>query len=261
MARKKTRIGETPDEAPFEDSPSSASEEPEVGSSEESVRPLSPPETDPPTATTSLAALAAPLAPLTAEPSPAIAHLQERIDRLESILAPLQQLDGLEERLFQRVTSYIERTRPEAAAPPPTHVAEPSILAKATAIGTVGKHLLTSMVMPAVSSAMSPGPGTTGRPPARPWAIREIFAELQAMFYMYVDPRYRLSWPGRIVPPVLLGLFLTTGWWAPYFFCGVGEILRKPIEILLCFSLIKLLSYEARRYRDTAPDLPSSLRL
>ena len=152
------------------------------------------------------------------------------------------------------MTSYIERTRPEAAATS-THVAEPSILAKASALGAVGKHLLTTMVMPAVSSAMSPGPAATGRPPARPWAIREIFAEIQAIFYMYVDPRYRLSWPGRVVSPVLLGLFLTTGWWVPYsLFC-------KPIEILLCFSLIKLLSYEASRYRDTAPDLPPSLRL
>ena len=203
-----------------------------------------------PAETTSLA----PIASLAAEPSPTIDHLQERIDRLETILAPLQQLDGLEERLFQRVTSYIERTRPEAA-PSSTHIAEPSILAKASALGAVGKHLITSIIMPAVSSPTSPGTATTGRPPARPWAIREIFAELQAMFYLYVDPRYRLSWAGRVVPPVLLGLFLTTGWWVPY------SLLCKPIEIVLCFSLIKLLSFEARRYRETAPDLPSSLRL
>ena len=81
------------------------------------------------------------------------------------------------------------------------------------------------------------------------------------MFYMYVDPRYRLSWSGRVVSPVLLGLFLTTGLWVPPLLFGIGEILRKSIEIVLCFGLIKLLSYEARRYRETAPDLPPSLRL
>ena len=201
--------------------------------------------------------LPTPIVSLAAEQSPTIAQLQERLDRLEKSLAPLHQLEGLEERLFQHVTTHIERTQPE---PPPTstQIAEPSILAKASALGAVGRQVLTSMVMPAITQPTS---SSTGRPPTRPWAIREILAELQAMFYMYVDPRYRLSWPGRILPAVFLGLFLTTGWWAPYFLCGIGEILRKPIEIVLCFGLIKLLSYEARRYRETAPDLPPSLRL
>ena len=239
MARKKTPPDDpdAPPDALLGDVPPNAMTEPDAGHGTPHESP----------------AESAPIPPLPSDPPPAIAHLQDRIDRLELALAPIQRLDGLEERLLQRVTTYIDQTKPPVAVPT-AQIAEPSILAKASALGSVGKHLLNTMVLPAVSSASS-------RPAARPWAIREILAELLAMFYMFVDPRYRLSWPGRVIPPVLLALFLTTGWWAPYFLCGLGEIFRKPMELILCFGLIKLLSYEARRYRETAPDLPPSLRL
>ena len=194
-------------------------------------------------------ALAAPVT------EPSLAQFQDRIDdridRLEKALTPLTQLDGLEERLFQRVTAYIEKARPEVA-PPSVHVAEPSIL------GAAGKELLSAVVVPAVAAPAWP---VQPRPPARPWAIREILAEFVAMVSMFFNRRYRFSRPGRVVPPVLLGLFLTTGWWVPYLSCGVGELFRKPVELFLCFILFKLLGIEARRYRETAPDLPSWLRL
>jgi hypothetical protein len=93
------------------------------------------------------------------------------------------------------------------------------------------------------------------------WIVREVVAELQAMFYMYVDPRYRLSWIGRIVPAVLLAAFLTSGWWVGWLPCGVGTLLHKPIELVLCYGMFKTLGHEARRYRETAPDLPQGLRL
>jgi hypothetical protein len=244
LARKKSRPGDLPDDAPLGDAPRDETPDPESGLPVEGAA------TEPAPAES-----IPPVAALSADP-PALTHLRERIDRLEQALAPLQQLDGLEERLFQRVTTYVERTRPEPP-PPSTQIAEPSILARASALGAAGKQVFEAVVLP----ALSPGPSSAPRPPGRPWAIREIFAELQAMFYMYVDPRYRLSWPGRVMTPVFLALFLTTDWWAPYAFCGIGKLLIKPIEILLCFGLIKFLSYESRRYRETAPDLPSSLRL
>jgi hypothetical protein len=251
LARKKTRTDNDPNAPP--DAPSGGPPPNAMTDPEDS--PVEGTRIDPPAepARHEAPAESSAVPPLPSDPPPAIAHIQDRLDRLEQSLAPIQRLDGLEERLLQRVTTYIDQARPPAV--PTAQIAEPSILARASALGSVGKHLLTTMVMPAASAAAS-----SPRPPARPWAIREILAELQAMFYMYVDPRYRLSWPGRVVSPVLLGLFLTTGWWAPYFLCGLGEILRKPMEMILCFGLIKLLSYEARRYRETAPDLPPSLR-
>ena len=243
MARKKIRLGDEPDDAPLEDALPHAPTDPELGPPGEGARIDLRPEPS----VTAPADLT-PVAVLATESPPVLVEIQARIDRLEHALAPLQQLDGLEERLFQRVTTYVDHTRSEVPLAT-TQVAEPSILAKASALGAVGKQVLTSMVMPAISAS----PPSGSRPPARPWAIREILAELMATFYMYVDPRYRLSWFGRVLPPVLLGLFLTTGWWVPFF-------LGKPIEIVLCFSLIKLLSHEARRYRETAADLPPWLR-
>jgi hypothetical protein len=33
------------------------------------------------------------------------------------------------------------------------------------------------------------------------------------------------------------------------------------VDLLLLYSMFKILGHEARRYRETAPDLPPSLRL
>ena len=81
-----------------------------------------------------------------------------------------------------------------------------------------------------------------------------VIAEVQASFYMYVDPRYRMSWMGRIVAPAMLIAFLGISW-------AVTWLFAKPFELLFCFILFKVLAYESRRYRETAPDLPPSLRL
>ena len=40
-----------------------------------------------------------------------------------------------------------------------------------------------------------------------------------------------------------------------------GMIIDKAADLILAYFLFKLLSHEARRYRETAPDLPPSLRL
>jgi hypothetical protein len=41
----------------------------------------------------------------------------------------------------------------------------------------------------------------------------------------------------------------------------VGGLLNKVIDLVLAFLLFKVLGHEARRYRETAPDLPPTLRL
>ena len=38
-------------------------------------------------------------------------------------------------------------------------------------------------------------------------------------------------------------------------------LLTVPVDLLTLYGLFKILSHEARRYRETAPDLPPSLRL
>ena len=40
----------------------------------------------------------------------------------------------------------------------------------------------------------------------------------------------------------------------------LGIILMKPVDLVLAYFLFRILGREARRYRETAPDLPSHLR-
>ena len=52
------------------------------------------------------------------------------------------------------------------------------------------------------------------------------------------------------------------GDWVPLATVPVlGFFLEKPVQIVVGFLLFKVLGHEARRYRETAPDLPPSLRL
>jgi hypothetical protein len=38
-------------------------------------------------------------------------------------------------------------------------------------------------------------------------------------------------------------------------------VLTVPVDAVLLYSMFKILGHEARRYRETAPDLPPNLRL
>ena len=50
--------------------------------------------------------------------------------------------------------------------------------------------------------------------------------------------------------------------WLPFAIIPiVGPIIEKAGELVVGFMLFKVLGNEARRYRETAPDLPPSLRL
>jgi hypothetical protein len=138
---------------------------------------------------------------------------------------------------------------PPAALP----VARPAVTSTAGLLLDAGKRLLG-----AAATAVKQAPAEVKRA-ALFW---EAVAEGRAIVRMYLDPRYRLSWLGRLVPPALVLLILTSGWWVPGGGVPVfGPLFDKGIDLLLAFGLFKVLGYEARRYRETAPDLPPTLRL
>ena len=92
--------------------------------------------------------------------------------------------------------------------------------------------------------------------------IRLAEPELRAILRMFVDPRYRMSWGGRVTAIVLALAFAFSYWLVPgTSIWAFGYCLDKVTDLVLCFALFKVLTYEARRYRETAPDLPPSLRL
>lgn len=90
----------------------------------------------------------------------------------------------------------------------------------------------------------------------RPWLVVEIYNELRSILRMYVDPRHRMSWYARILPIVFLALMLTSSLWLP----GI-PLLKSFLDLILAYFLFKILIRESTRYRQSSPDLPSSLRL
>jgi hypothetical protein len=187
-----------------------------------------------------------------AQLAPVVLHdpaLEERIRHLESLLSQVQNLQSLEQRVAERVASQIQR-QPPAPAPGSTG---PSVLGQARALIDVGRNLL---------PALPPGDAP---PRPRGWLIWEMIAEVRAMVCMYLDPRYRVSLLGYVVPPILFVAFMFTKWWLPFALmlekAGLAWIIVVPVDLLLLYAMFKVLGYEARRYRETAPDLPPSLRL
>jgi hypothetical protein len=94
----------------------------------------------------------------------------------------------------------------------------------------------------------------------RSWLLVDAYAELRTMLRMFLDPRYRPSWPARIVPLALLAFILTSWIWLPgtsFLPTSLMTIVDKIIDIALAFLAFKILHREARRYRERVADLPA----
>jgi hypothetical protein len=192
-------------------------------------------------------------------------QLEDRIRRLEEALA---QLNALNER--QAANSPAPASLPVAAPvativpppPPPAPITTAPGESATSFLFNVGKHLW----------SRPPAPVAQPTPPGRESALSaglrwssfffDAYAELRAILRMFVDPRYSMSWTSRLVPLALALLLLTSGYWAPgAMLPGIGTLIDKLIDVPLAFLLFKVLSHEARRYRQTSPDLPPALRL
>jgi hypothetical protein len=177
--------------------------------------------------------------------------IEMRIRRLEDALAQLQQMRAAE----LRVTTG---QSPRSAAPVAAPTASPPQQAPTDKLWDIGVRALTAPAE--VARAFSQPPGDPRS--RRGWLFFECVTELRAILRMFTDPRYRLSWAGRIAPIALTVLILLSGWWLPLYYVPIfGNVLDNAVNLVLAYVLFKLLAYEARRYRETAPDLPPSLRL
>jgi hypothetical protein len=200
--------------------------------------------------------------PRPGEAPPAWSTLEERVRRLEDAVAGLQDTRHLEDRVVERLAD-----RDRAAS-----------VTDATGIMIeAGRHLLPvpPVATPADDGAAAPPPpvATPAPPPKsgrRPWLLFDLYADVRATMYMFVDPRYRMSWTGRFLPWALLFAILTSWFWIPfvsllYALPALGPflatVLVKAVDLLLAFVLYKILGREAIRYRETSRDLPPSLRL
>lgn len=177
--------------------------------------------------------------PPVATPAPTpIDALEPRIRRIEEAL----------DRLLEQRTAQTHIATQPAPAPAPTAV-----------FVDVGKRLLSaaaSVATPAPAPAPASGTGLL-------WLLRDTWAEARAIVRMFVDPRYHLPLSARVLPWLVLAAILTSKYWVPGSsipFLG-DWLLVKLVDLLLAFVLFKWLGHEARRYRQSSPDLPPSLRL
>lgn len=94
------------------------------------------------------------------------------------------------------------------------------------------------------------------------WLLWDTWAEVRAIVRMFVDPRYQLPWSARVLPLVILAAILASNIWVPFSSVPfLGGLLVKLVDLPLAYLLFKWLGHEARRYRQTSPDLPPNLRL
>ena len=217
---------------------------PPPSTAEEQAKSVVPPE-EPSLASSSLTLPAAPVP----EPIP----LEQRVRRLEETVKEI------------RETRFTDRPAPEPAPPLPMQPlsAPPLDFVLPPAAPAHPPARPQDFVMPPAAPPLAPAPSTAPpRETQRSWLFKEMWVEARAIQFMFFDPRYSMPWARKLLPLLLLAAFLTTSYWLPgAAIPGIGLVLEKGVLLLLGFALFKVLGHEARRYRETSPDLPPSLRL
>ena len=193
---------------------------------------------------------AVPVAPVAPTPEAALSPLEQRVCRLEQAVAELQELRGVRPA---------EPPGGQACGPAPVPNASP-FPSPAAILVDVPRRMIGAMVGAAHELPRPAAPAAPLRPQRR-WLLFDALAEARAIVRMFLDPRYHLPWSARVLPLVLLAAILTSSWLPFMGIPVVGGLLNKVIDLVLAFLLFKILGHEARRYRETAPDLPPTLRL
>jgi hypothetical protein len=177
--------------------------------------------------------------PIPPMPEPAAAlSLEQRIQHLEAVVTLLQQ----------------GRAAVPAAPAPPPPTAIRIDLSKPAPAPAVPVAAIVADPAPIPASAVTRGSVL--------WLLWDTWAEARAIVRMFVDPRYRLPRSARLLPLLLLAAILTSEYWVPFSSLPVlGSWFVKTVDLVLAFLLFKWLGHEARRYRQTSPDLPANLRL
>lgn len=174
--------------------------------------------------------------------------LELRVRRLEDAVALLQDTRPLEERVTERVSSRLRGTatsKPESAK---------VIVDAGRTLLPAALNLMKSGAEEAERQARSAAPETSRR---RPWLLFDLYAEARASIRMFFDPGYRTTWQVRVFPPVLLVAILTSWIWLPGTTLLPGSLMMlvdKTVDLVLAFVGFKILSREARRYRESKAD-------
>jgi hypothetical protein len=174
------------------------------------------------------------------------AALEQRVRRLEDVVATLQDTRELEDRVVERVSERVGRNGLNGGRAPT------AILLDA------GRRLLPAAREMLRSADASPGEVPATPPELRPpWLLYEYYLEMRAMLRMLLDPRYRLTWQARAVLLGVVPFILTSWWWMPGSSIPfIGSVADKVVDIFLAFLAYKVLARELVCYRQAVAGLP-----
>jgi hypothetical protein len=190
---------------------------------------------------------------------PRVAALEERVRRLEDLVAVMQEARATPPPA-ESVTAQMDPGRPNGLRESANLVLDAGRTLLPAAVGVLQAGA-------AAAEAQARAQAASPSPQKRSWLLFDLLADARAMLRMYFDPRYSLGWRGRLLPLVLLGAIVTSWLWLPgtAVLDGVSGALAtlymKAVDLILTFVLFKVVHREVRRYRETSPDLPPSLRL
>jgi hypothetical protein len=160
--------------------------------------------------------------------------LEQRLQRLEDLVAGICDTQILEERVRERVLEQLRAEMDALKAEREKKSAEPS--APEETPRPAGRP-------PVAAIAPSPPPTNS--------LIRELWWEANTFSQMLRDPFYRLSWAARLVLLVPIGYLL----WSlivgfPRGIPFIGFFLDLAIVYVIAYLVLKVFGRELRRYRD-----------
>lgn len=162
--------------------------------------------------------------------------LEQRVHRLEEAVAAMSDTQLMEDRVVERVARRVEPT------------ANGGLMA-----GAAKFFKGQSRKSEPTGDETAPQPDVVvPEPPAKSsWLILEFVDEIRAAMRMFADYRYRVSWPGRVVPVVCIVLAVIA-----YFVTGIVPIIGTPLNYLIDAVLVvifyKSMSREVARYQSGA---------
>lgn len=165
--------------------------------------------------------------------------LEQRVHRLEEAVAAMSDTQMMEDRVVERVARRVET--------PPAN-SNGGLIAGASRF-----FKKNSKPSETANEEDVPQPDVVVKtPPAKSsWLILEFIDEIRAAMRMFADYRYRVSWPGRVVPVVCIVLAVMA-----YFITGFVPIVGTPLNYLIDAVLVvifyKSMSREVARYQSGA---------
>jgi hypothetical protein len=190
------------------------------------------------------------------EPEPdRMRTLEERLMKLEELLTRQEEMARAPVEVAEVAAPVAPLIAQAPVAAPMATVIDPPVAAVAPPADAPAADLLGSrwhwLILPTLFQGLKQG-----------------FNNVRLFLRMYVDPRYKMSWLGRLVPLAFLFFFVFSDWdWEILnivFFWNMipifGSMIDKLLLIVFAWLTAKVLSREMRRYQQVVPDVPDALR-